>query len=94
MSLRRLLFARVKVTPTAASPAATSASSSPTLVGMRKERLLNHILGCRHWLIEQALLLLTLSTSAPLGFLVGVEAVFLGDWFYFEPYEVLFIFLH
>ena len=88
------MLARVKVNPTATSPVATSASSSPTLVGMRKERLLNHILGCQHCLIEQALLLLTLSTSAPLGFLVGVEAVFLGDWFYSEPYEVLFIFLH
>ena len=88
------MLARVKVTPTAVFPVATSASSSPTLVGIRKEGLLNHILGCRHWLIEQALLLLTLSTSAPLGFLVGVEVVFLGDWFYPQPYEVLFIFLH
>ena len=50
------MLASVRVTPTAVTPATASASSSPTLVRMGKGRLLNHILGCRHWLIEQAFL--------------------------------------
>ena len=50
------MLASVRVTPMAATPATASASSSPTLVRMGKGRLLNHILGCRHWLIEQAFL--------------------------------------
>ena len=89
-----MLLARVRVAPTAASPATASASSSPTFVRMGKERLLNHVLGCRHWLIEQALWGLTLSTSAFLEFLVRVEAIFFGDSFYPQPDEVLFVFLH
>ena len=92
--MRLLLLAAVCVTPMAMSPATPSASSVTTLVRVGEKGLLHHVLGCRHWLVIDALRGLMLFTSALLVFLVGVKSVFFGSWFYPQPDEMLFVFLH